>query len=269
MKWQNDTPLDFRGEHYQFTRLQPFFNPGPIEYPEIPVLLGAIGPKMTALVGRVADAMITHPTNSSPRFLREVTRPAIEAGAKTRWSAILHGIWLVLSVAALPWLLEAIPVSSLAAILVYIGYKLVNPAVPRRLWAHDRGELAIYLVTVVAIVATNLLEGLLIGIALSFLKLAWSISRLEVRSEDGEDGRIDLHLSGSGTFVGLPIMARALEAVEGGRDVHIHLEDVDYVDHACFEMLSDWRNEYESRGGSVTVEWDTLAKRSVYRGRAA
>ena len=193
----------------------------------------------------------------------------VEAGAKTRWSAILHGIWLVLSVAALPWLLEAIPVSSLAAILVYIGYKLVNPAVPRRLWAHDRGELAIYLVTVVAIVATNLLEGLLIGIALSFLKLAWSFSHLEVRSEDGEDGRIDLYLSGSGTFVGLPILARALEAVEGGRDVHVHLEDVDYVDHACFEMLSDWRNEYESRGGSVTVEWDTLAKRSVYRGRAA
>ena len=80
--FQHGTPLRYEGEHYQFTRLQPFFNPGPIEHPEIPVLLGAIGPRMTTLVGRVADAMITHPTNSSPRFLREVTRPNIEAGAK-------------------------------------------------------------------------------------------------------------------------------------------------------------------------------------------
>jgi probable F420-dependent oxidoreductase len=80
--FQHGTPLQYEGEHYQFTRLQPFFNPGPIEHPEIPILLGAIGPRMTTLVGRVADGMMTHPTNSSPRFLREVTRPAIEAGAK-------------------------------------------------------------------------------------------------------------------------------------------------------------------------------------------
>ena len=80
--FQNGTPLRYEGEHYRFTRLQPFFNPGPIEHPEIPILLGAIGPRMTELVGRVADGMMTHPTNSSGRFLREVTLPRIEAGAK-------------------------------------------------------------------------------------------------------------------------------------------------------------------------------------------
>ena len=80
--FQHGTPLHYEGEHYQFTRLQPFFNPGPIEHPKIPVLLGAIGPRMTELVGRVADGMMTHPTNSSARFLREVTRPRIDAGAK-------------------------------------------------------------------------------------------------------------------------------------------------------------------------------------------
>lgn len=194
----------------------------------------------------------------------------VEAGAKTRWSAILHGIWLVLSVAALPWLLEAIPISSLAGILVYIGWKLVNPEVPRRLWHHDRGELAIYLVTVTAIVATNLLEGLLIGIALSVVKLAWAFSHLDVRTEKspGED-HVDVYLSGNGTFVGLPTLARALDTVPNKKTVAIHIEEVDYVDHACFELLSDWRHEYESRGGQVEVEWDALAKRVVYRRRAA
>jgi probable F420-dependent oxidoreductase len=79
--FQRGTPLDFRGEHYRFTRLQPFFNPGPIEHPEIPVLLGAVGPRMTELVGEVADGMMTHPTNSAPRTLRELTRPSLARGA--------------------------------------------------------------------------------------------------------------------------------------------------------------------------------------------
>ncbi len=79
--WQEGGPLDFQGSSYRFTKMQPFFNPGPIEHPEIPILLGAVGPKMTRLVGEVADGMLSHPTNSSPRYLREVTIPEIEAGA--------------------------------------------------------------------------------------------------------------------------------------------------------------------------------------------
>jgi probable F420-dependent oxidoreductase len=61
--------------------MQPFFNPGPIEAPEIPILLGAVGPKMTRLVGEIADGMMSHPTNSAPRYLREVALPEIQAGA--------------------------------------------------------------------------------------------------------------------------------------------------------------------------------------------
>jgi probable F420-dependent oxidoreductase len=79
--FQEGGALRFEGEHYQFTRLQPFFNPGPIAHPEIPILLGAVGPKMTALAGEAADVLVTHPTNTHPRYLREVTRPRLENGA--------------------------------------------------------------------------------------------------------------------------------------------------------------------------------------------
>jgi probable F420-dependent oxidoreductase len=79
--WQNGTRLDFEGEHYRFTRMQPFFNPGPLESAPPPIHLGAIGPAMTALAGEVADGLMTHPTNSSPRYLREVVRPRIAHGA--------------------------------------------------------------------------------------------------------------------------------------------------------------------------------------------
>ncbi len=78
--FQTGEKLDFRGEHYAFTRLQPFFNPGPIEHPDIPILCGAVGPDMTRMVGRVADGMITHPTNTPPRYIREVCLPRLRAG---------------------------------------------------------------------------------------------------------------------------------------------------------------------------------------------
>ena len=80
-RWQNGTPLAFEGDHYVFTRMQPFFDPGPLECGPIPIHLGGIGPAMTALAGEVADGMMCHPTNSSPRYLREVVWPRLERGA--------------------------------------------------------------------------------------------------------------------------------------------------------------------------------------------
>ena len=80
--FQTGKALCYEGEQYRFTRLQPFFNPGPIEHSKIPIWLGAVGPKMTALAGEVGDGLITHPTNTHPRYIREVTRPRLERGVR-------------------------------------------------------------------------------------------------------------------------------------------------------------------------------------------
>ncbi|MFT3759254.1 TIGR03617 family F420-dependent LLM class oxidoreductase [Thauera sp.] len=77
-------PLDYVGEHYKFTRLQPFFNPGPIDAPDVPLMLGAVGPKMLELVGRSADGIHTHPTNTSVRYLKEIILPQIAVGVEKR-----------------------------------------------------------------------------------------------------------------------------------------------------------------------------------------
>ena len=79
--WQDGEALAFEGEHYRFTRMQPFFNPGPIDAPATPIHLGAIGPGMTSLAGEVADGMMCHPTNTAPRYLREVVLPRLARGA--------------------------------------------------------------------------------------------------------------------------------------------------------------------------------------------
>lgn len=80
--FQEGVPLRFEGEHYQFTKMQPFFNPGPIEHPKIPIYLGAVGPVMTALAGEVADGHMSHPTHSATRVLQELALPALERGAQ-------------------------------------------------------------------------------------------------------------------------------------------------------------------------------------------
>ena len=78
--FQTGERLSFEGKHYTLTKLQPFFNPGPIEHPDIPILCGAVGPAMTTMVGRIADGMITHPTNTPPEYIREVCLPRLQAG---------------------------------------------------------------------------------------------------------------------------------------------------------------------------------------------
>lgn len=79
--WQNGTPLHFEGQHYNFTRMQEFVKPQPIEHPDMPIVVAGIGPLMTAVAGEVGDALATHPTNVAPRFIRERVLPKLEEGA--------------------------------------------------------------------------------------------------------------------------------------------------------------------------------------------
>lgn len=79
--WQNGTPLRFLGKEFRLTRMQDFMKPPPLEHPDVPIHLAGIGPQMTALAGELADGLATHPTNSAPIFLREVTLPNLERGA--------------------------------------------------------------------------------------------------------------------------------------------------------------------------------------------
>ena len=78
--WQHGTPLDFEGEFYTHTRMVPAFDPGPSEHGPPPILVGAVGPRMTAVAGEVADGLLVHPVNTR-RSLLELTMPALAEGA--------------------------------------------------------------------------------------------------------------------------------------------------------------------------------------------
>jgi MFS superfamily sulfate permease-like transporter len=192
----------------------------------------------------------------------------VHAGAQTRLSTMLHGVWLGLAAIAFGGLLQMIPTASLAAVLVFTGYKLVKFQDFRSLLAVDWREAAIYAATMTTIVVENLLTGVLVGIALAALKLLESFSRLKVRLESGGDNRYALHLAGAATFVRLPRLAAALEQVPGGAELHVELDRLTYIDHACMELLHSWEEQHRTNGGSLTLDWDSL--RAVFRqeGRA-
>ncbi len=183
----------------------------------------------------------------------------VEAGARTRLSAILHGAWLLILVVLLPGVLEAIPTASLAAVLVYTGFKLVNIDAAKKLYAKGRAELGIWAATLAFIVATDLLTGVLIGFGLALVRLLFAFCRIEVRVEN-HDGRYDVYLRGAATFMSLPRLAAAIESIpKHALEVHVHIGDLAYVDHACLELLEDW---HRRQSGKVVLELDNLKSRS-------
>jgi MFS superfamily sulfate permease-like transporter len=187
------------------------------------------------------------------------TATNIHAGARTRASTMMHGVWLLSFAAIFPNVLRLIPISSLAAILVYTGWKLMNPKAVRKLVEYGKGEVAIYAATLVAVVAIDLLTGILAGIGLALAKLVYTFSHLSIRfEEDRERGRTVIQLEGAATFLRLPKLAAAIEAVSNESELHVNLENLTYIDHACLDLLMNWEKEHTAMGGSLVIDWDTV-----------
>lgn len=193
----------------------------------------------------------------------------VQAGARTRASAMLHGAWLLLFVAFLPFVLRLIPTASLAAVLVFTGYKLMNVQAIRELRIYGRSEVLIYAGTLVSIVATNLLTGVLGGVGLALAKLIYTTQNLETRLDQAlHVKRASLRLMGIATFVSLPKLATTLELVTPGADVQVHFESLRHIDHACLHLLESWKKLQEVNGGRVILDWEKLRGRS-YQTRTA
>ncbi|MFI7122051.1 SulP family inorganic anion transporter [Amycolatopsis sp. NPDC049868] len=177
----------------------------------------------------------------------------VNAGAKTRASAILHGVWVMVFVVVLSGLIQSIPLAALAGLLVYVGAKLVNPGHVRQVRTH--GDLYVYVVTLLGVVALDLRKGVLAGIALSlFLMLRrtlWSGIHVERDGQGRQEWRVVVE--GVLTFLSVPRLTKVLAQVPEGATVKLELV-VDYLDHAAFESLSNWQQAHERAGGTVTVD---------------
>jgi len=182
------------------------------------------------------------------------------AGADTRLSTILHGFWLLAFTAVLAFALRMIPTSCLGALLVYTGYKLVDVNHIRHLATYGRFPVVIYAATLIGIVATDLLTGVIVGIVLSIVKLLYKVSYLGVRVVRSS-GRMEIHLSGSATFFNVPKLAALLESVEPGTEVAMYFDGLAYIDHSCLDLITHWKEQHEKTGSHLYIEWDGLMER--------
>jgi MFS superfamily sulfate permease-like transporter len=193
----------------------------------------------------------------------------VEAGAKTRMSSVMQATWVFLFAALLPGLLGLVPESALAAILIYVGFRLVQVSAPQKILDFGTTVVAIYLATIIGIVAIDLLSGIIIGLVLSTGSLVYSLAHLDIHRVD-LDAKIELHLHGAATFVSLPSLAGAFEEIPPGSELHLCFDELDYVDHACLDFIAAFQSRHEETGGSVIVEWPSLMGRYTRGGiRAA
>jgi MFS superfamily sulfate permease-like transporter len=184
----------------------------------------------------------------------------VQAGARTRLSAILHGVYLLVFVSMVPGVLRTIPTAALGAILVFTGYKLVDLKNVERLRNYGRWPVAVYGATVIGIVCTDLLTGVLRGIFLAAARLVYKVTHLRVVTLNEESG-VRVTLIGVATFVRLPKLAHALEALGRGLEIHLDIERLAYIDDSCLDLIRSWKDQYEANGGRVIVEWADIEKR--------
>jgi len=175
----------------------------------------------------------------------------VDAGARTRWSAVLHGIWLLGFVSLAPGALKYIPVSALAAILVYTGIKLANPMQVRDFFRVSTGDGLVFLATVIGILRTDLLKGVGIGLGAAMLHIVWQIARLDIDIEEIGDNIILVKLSGAATFIRLPHLSHELDKIPRQIEAHLDLSDVTLLDHACIELLQEFQRTHQKHGGEV------------------
>lgn len=191
-------------------------------------------------------------------IVRSSTNVAV--GARTRMSAVLHGVWILLFASLLIGLLDLIPKAALAGLLIVIGIQLVKLAHMKL--ARRTGDLAVYAITMVSVVFLNLLEGVGIGLAVAVGILLVRITRahMEARpSGGGESNQWQVYIEGTLSFLSLPRLTKVLSTLPAESYVTLTVT-ADYIDHAISEAISDWRRAHEATGGMVTIIETSHAK---------
>lgn len=172
------------------------------------------------------------------------------AGARSRASSIMHGVWILLFTIPFAGLVEEIPTAALAGLLIVIGVQLLKPAHIET--AMKNGDLAVYVVTAVSVIFLNLLHGVLIGLALAIALTGWRVIRAKIEAEPVDDEwRVSIE-GAACTFLALPRLTRILTALPQGATVTLAIA-VHYLDHAAHQTITDWQRQHEATGGTVHI----------------
>lgn len=176
----------------------------------------------------------------------------LAAGGRTRMTAIVHGVFMLLAVLFAASMLNRIPLSCLAAILLMTGYKLAKPAVFKTMYKLGSSQFVPFVVTVVGIVATDLLKGIAIGVLTS---LVFTVRRSLRRVLDvvEEEGHVTIRLSKEAPFYARAKVAEALSRVPEGKRVVVDTGSAEFVDHDVLDAISSFERTARLRNIEVEI----------------
>lgn len=181
------------------------------------------------------------------------TSANVTAGAKSKMSAVMHGIFLLLSIALIPGLLNLIPLSALAAVLIYIGFKLAKPSIFKAFYKKGLDQFLPFVITIAAILFTDLLTGIIIGIAAGLFfsfRSNFKASVFVVHDENKYLFRLRKDVS----FLNKPILKNKLEKVPPDSFVLIDALRADFIDRDVIEVINDFLKHAHLKNIKVEVK---------------
>ncbi len=194
-------------------------------------------------------------------MIAEIVRSSanINYGARSAWSNFFHGLLLLLFVLFFTGFIQRIPLAALAALLVFIGYRLASPSTFGRVKDIGNEQLFIFVITIVSILATNLLLGVILG---TLIKLLMCLARgvkpsqlfkIDFTIHAGDQGTQLIKLSGSALFSNLLPLKQALNQLALDQTLIIDLSNAYLIDHSAMTFLQQFQHHYESKGGNCQL----------------
>lgn len=189
-------------------------------------------------------------------MISEIVRSSanINNGAKTGWANFFHGALMLLFVILFPQVIHSIPLAALAALLVYTGFRLASPREFSKVLKVGTEQFFMFCVTIVGVLATDLLIGVAIGIVVKLLvhilRGVWWSNLFKIHftvAENGNDINVKLH--GSALFTNFLPLKKTLDKLPKGKQINIDLKNGYLIDHTVMEYLHDFMHDYEGQGG--------------------
>jgi MFS superfamily sulfate permease-like transporter len=183
-------------------------------------------------------------------------------GARSATANFFHGLFLLLFIAFLPQWLERIPLATLAALLIYAGYQLASPKTFAKVWEIGPAQLALFLLTLVAVLSTNILAGVAIALAAKLLISRWlggpgttlrGLFRLSYRVTRNSGNTVRIHIEGPLVFSNYLPLQNELARLPPGGQVIIDVSGASLVDHNVLDFMGRFGEGYTAAGGRCEI----------------
>jgi len=194
-------------------------------------------------------------------MIAEIVRSSanINNGARTGWANFFHGTFLLIFVALFPKLIHEIPLASLAALLVFTGFRLASPKEFQKTLAIGYEQLVVFVITIIGVLATDLLIGVAIGMVAEFVvhllrSVNWhEVLKLYFEVQETEPGVYHIRIDGAAFFANFLSLKSELPSIPEGKKLIFDLSEADTVDHTVMEFIHDFCEDYERRGGHFEI----------------